>query len=261
MRFRLRMGLYVQKVGKLLQTLPVVILHPKDLIELNRIHYSKTTSILSWGSEECIASGLHEDELSLLKKIPQTSGHILVLGMGGGREAIALSKMGYKITGIDFIPEMIQQANINAKKNNAAIKCLIQNIASLDFQKNTFDIAWLSSAMYSSIPSQKKRIEMLNRINHSLKPGGFFLLQFQWRPREKYFKKSELFKKIFAYLTFGNYWYEEGDSIWFKTDFVHEFPSLEAPKPEFIAGGFEIITIDEINNMRGGVILRKPTRN
>ncbi len=55
---------------------------------------------------------------------------ILDVGCGGGLMSEALSKLGAKVTGIDFVKENINVAKIHAKKNNIKINYLVK-----DFEK------------------------------------------------------------------------------------------------------------------------------
>lgn len=48
------------------------------------------------------------------EKIPLKQGRVLVLCMGGGREAIALAQRGFEVVGVDFVPEVLEKARENA---------------------------------------------------------------------------------------------------------------------------------------------------
>ena len=55
----------------------------------------------------------------------------------------------------------------------------MQEISRLDVPAGAYDVVWLSRAMYSCVPTRARRVEMVRRIARALKPGGFFLCQFQ----------------------------------------------------------------------------------
>lgn len=112
-----------------------------------------------------------------------------MLGIGGGREAIPLAKMGFQITGIDIVPELIIKTQENFKKSELTFEGRIQNIIKLDVENNCYDVVWIcSNGMYSSVPSQNFRIEMLRDIYKSLKTKGFLICQFLFKKR-KYIQK------------------------------------------------------------------------
>ena len=56
---------------------------------------------------------------------------ILDLGCGGGLICEPLSRLGAKITGVDFAENNIKVAKLHAKKNNLQINYLIQDIENL----------------------------------------------------------------------------------------------------------------------------------
>jgi SAM-dependent methyltransferase len=57
-----------------------------------------------------VDGGLEPREITLFEKIPLSKGRVLVLGLGGGREAIHFARLGFEVTGIDFIPEMAENS-------------------------------------------------------------------------------------------------------------------------------------------------------
>ena len=61
-------------------------------------------------------SGLDTDETALLKMVPFKEGKLLLLGTGGGREAIHLARIGFNVTGVDVVPEVVKKAEENAKQ-------------------------------------------------------------------------------------------------------------------------------------------------
>lgn len=65
---------------------------------------------------------------------------ILDVGCGTGNYAIALSKMGARVVGIDASKEMIEYAKKKAKKEGVQVKFLIGEAESLPFGDSSFDI-------------------------------------------------------------------------------------------------------------------------
>ena len=96
-----------------------MVLRPDDLMAFGRQSYTK--SVKFWGSDDTVNKGLHPLEKEALEKINLTGGKVLVLGLGGGREAIPLARMGFDVTGVDLIPEMADLARENALKHGVRI--------------------------------------------------------------------------------------------------------------------------------------------
>ena len=207
-----------------------------------------------------VNSGLSALEQSLLEKMNLNKGRLLLLGLGGGREAIPLAKRGFEVTGVDFIPQMVERAKANARKKGVEISGLVQEISKLELPENAFDVAWLSAAMYSCVPTRKRRIDMLKSIFQSLRPGGYFAFGFFWNPRIDASPKSVFFKKLLARFSLGNLHYEKGDMLRFNSEFIHAFTSLADLQAEIVQGGFEVIDIQANDeNEFAGAVARKPS--
>lgn len=258
METRIRFSRFLLRLGDFIQTLPVVIMKPDDLLAFSRQTYLQAENILAFSEESFVHQGLSSDEIELLEKIPEKSGKILILGVGGGREVIPFGKMGYQITGVDFIPELVRFAKKNAELNDIEFEGLVQDISKLDISSNNFDLVWLSKGMYSSIPSRSRRIDMAKRIFQTLKPGGYFICQFHFQKDQPDNKISETVRRIIAKSPFGNRFYEKGDNLWAKGEFIHFFTSLSAVSKELIQSGFQINYHNpELSTTRGGVVCQK----
>ena len=262
MRPRVSIGRALLRLGSFIQSLPVVIMKPDDLIEFSRQTYKQTNTVESWSDESLVDTGLYPNEMKLLEKLPKSSGSLLLLGVGGGREAIVFARMGFKVTGVDFIPAMVKKAEENAERRGLKIYGLVQDISKLDISMSSFDTIWLSNGMFSCIPTRKNRIIFLKRIFQALKPGGFFVCPFHWDERVTRSSKGDFLRKTFTILTLGNYWYEKGDMLWLNIEFIHAFSSKDILISELKEGGFEVVDIQISEKiLKGGAILKKAPTN
>lgn len=234
----------------------IMVMRPKDLVEFSRLTYCGQKRAEGWSAGEVIERGLSPAELTLLEKTPLKNGAVLVLGVGGGREALALAQRGFTITGLDFIPEMVEKAKENALRKGFKIKGIVQEISNLSIPENSYDIIWLSAAMYSCIPTRAGRTKMLKRINSALKPYGYFACQFHLDANiDRYSRPVRFLRKIFALLTLGNFCYEPGDMLWGNREFIHAFSGEEELTAEFREAGFKIEYISFQRNLRRGETL------
>lgn len=261
MKFRIAIGEKILHFGSFVQSLAVAVMRPDDLIEFGRRSYAKKSNVSGWANAGVADSGLTPAEDALLLKISSRKGRLLLLGVGGGREAIPLARSGFAVTGLDFIPAMVEQAKENALRNGVAMDGLVQELSQLDLAPEAFDIVWLSAAMYSCVPTRKRRTAMLQEIHRALKPGGFFICQFYWDESAGQNHFAELLRKAFAFFTLGNFRYEAGDRLWFYSEFVHAFSSAKKLRSEFTEAGFAISDFTISGAARGGVVLKKPNRN
>lgn len=240
---RIAIAKFLLKLGRFIKSSAVVVMRPNELIEFSRQYYAKHSAVLDWSDEQFVNSGLNSQELSILDKTNINKGRLLLLGIGGGREAIPLVKMGFEVTGVDFIPKMVERAKENVRKNGVEIIGLVQEISKLDLTDNAYDVVWLSSAMYSCVPTRNRRVDMLKRISKALKPGGVFVFGFLWIPSADTSATSVLLRKTLAWVTLGNLHYEKGDTLRFDREFIHAFTNVDDLKAEMIQGGFEPVDI------------------
>jgi SAM-dependent methyltransferase len=259
MRLRIALARSLIRLGNFIQSIPIMVMRPDDLVEFSRQTYARQSAVSGWSDPELVNEGLYAEESELLKKIPDPTGRLLLLGVGGGREVIPLARLGFQVTGVDFVPEMLEQAKRNAARQGIKIDGLVQEISRLELPENTYDLTWLSAAMYSCVPTRKRRLEMLRRIYKALRPGGFFICQFHWGAGKMHSSPVERARKAVAWLTLGNIPYEPGDMLWHNIEFIHGFLSIEELNSEFQKSGFEVthLSIPE-QRMRGGAVLKKP---
>jgi hypothetical protein len=68
----------------------------------------------------------------------------------------------------------------------------------------------------------------------------------------------QMLRKIFTFLTLGNFWYEEGDMLWGSVEFIHCFSSIKEICCEFEAAGLNVVHVRiPEQSRRGGAVLRR----
>lgn len=259
MRPRVGIGRFLVRLGGFIQSLAIMVMRPDDLVEYSRQHYSGLQVVNGWTQQDIVDSGLFSEETALLEELPVKEGRLLLLGVGGGREAIPLARMGFAVTGVDIVPEMVARAKKNAAARGVKIEGLVHEISRLEVTAGTYDVCWLSAGMYSSVPTRKRRVEMLRRIKQVLRPGGYFICQFHWDAREGASRLAAAVRKAFAFFTLGNLWHERGDMLWGNVEFIHAFSSEDELRSEFKETQFKVvhIHIPEKGGINGGAVLRK----
>ena len=261
MRPRIFAARFLNRVGGFIQSLSLMIMKSRDLIEYSRGYYLQSQSIDSWSDQDLLDSGLNPEEEAYLHDIPLKKGSLLMLGVGGGREAIPLAKRGFKVTGVDFVEQMVEKAKENARKKGVAIDGMVSEITDLRAEPGSFDLIWFSTAMYSTVSTRKKRVDMIKQMKLLLKSGGVILCQFYFDFKKRSNNRLEVLKKIFSFLTLGNITYEKGDILWGNAEFIHLFLSRDELVSEFKAAGFEVVKVYlHENSLRGAAILKVPGR-
>ena len=96
---------------------------------------------------------------------------ILDLGCGGGLVSESLSKLGGKVTGIDFIKNNIEVAKLHSAKKNLKINYLFKDIEKIDLKKK-YDII----IMFEILEHLKDWENFLSKIKHNLKKNGTIII-------------------------------------------------------------------------------------
>lgn len=258
MRTRVAAGRSLIRLGRFIQSLALMVMRPADLLDFNRAAYSKTESVEGWAEDGLVDAGLSADEKHLLGKLPVKGGETLVLGVGGGREALALAALGFHVTGVDFVPALAARAAENARRRGRTIEVLVQDVCRLDVPGSFYDSAWLTSGAYSSVPTRRLRIELLGRVRRALKPGGHFLCQFLFSDDREFRPAGELLRRVFSWLTLGNLSYERGDRLVAGGEFAHFFGGPDEARSEFEEAGFRVLDLAlPAGGPRGGAVLRR----
>ncbi len=219
------------------------MMRPRDLIELNRLHYSRPEVVALLSDERYVGSGLTQGEKALLERVPLRKGRLLDLAAGAGREAIALAGMGFDVTCVDFLPELVEKTRASAARHRLSIEALCREATALDLPAGTFDIAWLTSQMYSSIPGRAGRVRLLQGVARILKPDGLFACQFRWHPQFSRTGLADLARRAVAVLSVGYVQYQNGDQLLGGSEFAHCFSSQAELRAEFACGGFDAIDL------------------
>jgi SAM-dependent methyltransferase len=107
----------------------------------------------------------------LLKTVKSmTPATALEIGMGQGRNTIAMARLGWDVTGIDISDEGIRQALDEAKKQNVNIRAVVADADKFDFGKDRYDL------IYATFEHQIVT-DNASRIIPALKLGGTIIIE------------------------------------------------------------------------------------
>lgn len=117
-------------------------------------------------------TSLNSIELDLLGNLEGKS--ILHLQCHFGQDTISLSRLGAKVTGVDFSDQAIHAAKELAEKTNSNAEFVVSDVYNLPNVLNEkFDIVFTSYGTIGWLPDLEK---WANVINHFLKPEGKFVM-------------------------------------------------------------------------------------
>ena len=124
-----------------------------------------------------VKDGLEEWEEYFIKKYMNNKGKVLNIGCGAGREAIALTKLGFEVTGIDISENMIKTAKEESESYDLNINFDVCSVIDIDkYESSKFDYIIFTRALYSYIPGHNLRIEVLKKAKGLLKDNGFLTI-------------------------------------------------------------------------------------
>ncbi|NTV22822.1 MAG: class I SAM-dependent methyltransferase [Nanoarchaeota archaeon] len=208
--------------------------------------------------EHMAVSGLWKSEEILIRKYFR-KGPVLDIGCGTGRTTIALSKLGYKVTGIDITPAMIKSAQRIARRENIPIVYLVADACKLPFPARKFSNALFSFNGWSQIPGKKNRLSALKEAHRVLKKDGVFIFTTHIRSyKGKYLLTwgIEFFKHYImkpfgydpGYPDFGDLFFIRDSSSTYTRQYIHIASASEVER-QINQAGFRLVYKGYRNNI------------
>lgn len=98
---------------------------------------------------------------------------VLCIAEGEGRNAVYLAKKSFKVSAVDFSQEAKQKALDLATQNNVDINYHVSDLETFDFGIKKWDAV---ISIFCHLADSSRR-DIHQRIEKSLKPQGFFIVQ------------------------------------------------------------------------------------
>src|SRR5262245_18736182 len=102
------------------------------------------------------------------------SARMLDAPCGFGRHSIELGRLGYRVTGVDFIETELDRAGQPAPEAGVSLTLACQDIRDMEFPAE-FDLAVNLFSSIGYFPDDEDRL-VVYRFRRALKPGGMFVL-------------------------------------------------------------------------------------
>ena len=121
---------------------------------------------------------LREVEIEYLSRWLKDGLKILDAGCGNGFSTLChAAKYNSSFTGIDFVPEMIQAANLLTKNFSLSgrVEFKVGDVTNLKFPSKHFDIVMTQRCLLN-LPTRERQWKAITEIANVIKPGGLYLM-------------------------------------------------------------------------------------
>ncbi len=119
-------------------------------------------------------AGYDEDQPLTEQWARKLGGPVLDMACGTGTMAIHLAKLGYQVTGLDIVPEMIAWASQKAAANSVPVEWVVADARTFQLRKQFAFIYMLGNA-FQHFLTRADLEALLARIREHLHPEGLFL--------------------------------------------------------------------------------------
>jgi Tellurite resistance protein TehB len=122
--------------------------------------------------------GLWNWEKEVINKYFYLCKKLLLIGVGGGREYLALHNMGYDIDGFECNPKLVEYANALLEKEGIFPNIQISSRDACQYGMKVYDGIIIGWGAYLLIQEKERRIALLRNLRNQLKENSPVLLSF-----------------------------------------------------------------------------------
>ena len=119
-------------------------------------------------------SGITPPELLEYLESRPAAGRAIDLGCGTGTNVITMARMGWQVTGVDFVPKAIDLAREKARKAGVNVDLRVGDVTRLDGINGPFDFA-LDLGCFHGL-TESERSAYLKQLDRLLAPDGTWFM-------------------------------------------------------------------------------------
>jgi len=108
------------------------------------------------------------------RRVPR-EGKLLVVGSGSGKECFALARQGFRVSGIDFSPAMVERSRAGAESLGLPVDFRVADLRSHEVDPGSLDAVLFTYDVFSFVP-QADRESALRRVRSWVGSDGVVLL-------------------------------------------------------------------------------------
>ena len=237
--------------------------------------YYSTEESLTYYSDRTRNVGLFPPERAMVKRFMTPPATVLDVGCGAGREALELTRMGFRVIGVDITPRLLEEARRIVSQRSLSIEFVQGDGTSLDFPNESFDYVLLIAQMIYHVPLKTNRRRLLREAGRVVRVGGTILLTYHDWDIEKNHRpwgwhngehvnapRPEELPKTLKAIEPGDYFTRDCQGALADTfGFAHHF-TREEMEEEVLASGLQIIERANFETVGGGepILFWRPTQ-
>lgn len=122
------------------------------------------------------AGGLSEALRGALVGLIPPGLRVLVAGSGSGRECWQLAESGWRVSGVDFSPAMVEHARAEGRRRGFDVSFQVADLREHREPEGSLGAVVFTYDVYSFLPGARSRVDVLRRVGSWLRPGGVALL-------------------------------------------------------------------------------------
>ncbi len=118
-----------------------------------------------------------KEEVSRIMALTQCSGgSLLDLCCGPGRHAVQFAQCGFRVTGVDRSPFLLERAREHASEAGVSIEWIMEDMRRF-VRPGTFDIACNLFTSFGYFKDEQDNLRVLRDVHHSLKETGVLVIE------------------------------------------------------------------------------------
>jgi SAM-dependent methyltransferase len=107
----------------------------------------------------------------------QPGAAVLDVACGRGRHSLELARRGYRVTGLDYTQDYVEDARRQAREEGLDVEFILGDMREMSFEAQ-FDAAINMFTAFGFFESDEDDLRTLEGVTRALKPGGKFLIDY-----------------------------------------------------------------------------------